>query len=698
MIQVQLYIVNNENVYQKVDLYENESIELVDSIQNLRDPARFFSEFTKSFSVPASPRNNGIFKHFYEANISNGFDARIRVDAEIRIDGIPYKEGQVKLEMVTMKNGEADSYSLIFYGATMKIKQEIFDAKLASLDLSFFDHPYTGDNVEAGFRIGLTNPTPSAWATDGSNVAATPADADIVYPFISVETQYVLDSTSTPKIHPIGDNTTGIKFRDLKPAIRAYAIIEAIENDLLAEFGSSFDKTGFFAETTFTEQIWLWLHSQKGGIIGEGEYNSVFYFKDRTYNAASPSTENMAPDGFFRINDLRAGFTFEFTFTITGTGDWDVLIYNEYTGDLLYEERNLTGTQTITVSYARTSSARTNIVRPQAIVKTPGTITAIDLQVKATEVLVTTLFGAADVSVYDFPAISPVDYFSTALNLPDMKIIDFLTSIFKMYNLTIQRRGSVYYIETLNDFYAGGATRDITTYVDDSSVEILPSSPYDTITFAFEEAGSYLLDKRRELVEDEDYGNEKYDLGNVFEDNEYEVKVGFEKILFERMTDISDDSITTNMWSWCADGSENPYIGKPILFHYDVQIPSNPLTVSPAWDHDATLTSARQAMCSNTVNDGADWPLTFGDELGEYTQQPLIGGNLFTNYWADYIQGVYNVSSRIVRVKAWLPQSFITSYSLADTIIYKNKEYFINEMSINLTTGEADIELVTKWL
>jgi len=75
-----------------------------------------------------------------------------------------------------------------------------------------------------------------------------------------------------------------------------------------------------------------------------------------------------------------------------------------------------------------------------------------------------------------------------------------------------------------------------------------------------------------------------------------------------------------------------------------------------------------------------------------------LGGDLFTEYWQNYITGVYDTKARTVYVKAWLPASFIIDYDLGDTIVYRNKEYFINEMTIDIRTGEAQLELITKWL
>ena len=54
----------NVDVYigdSRLELFSDEGISLVDSIQNVRDPANAFTSFTRQFNVPASKVNNKIF-------------------------------------------------------------------------------------------------------------------------------------------------------------------------------------------------------------------------------------------------------------------------------------------------------------------------------------------------------------------------------------------------------------------------------------------------------------------------------------------------------------------------------------------------------------------------------------------------------------------------------------------------------------
>ena len=56
MRRLQLYIDG-----QRVDLFKDESVSLTQTIKNVKDLKKVFTEFTQTFSVPASSVNNKYF-------------------------------------------------------------------------------------------------------------------------------------------------------------------------------------------------------------------------------------------------------------------------------------------------------------------------------------------------------------------------------------------------------------------------------------------------------------------------------------------------------------------------------------------------------------------------------------------------------------------------------------------------------------
>ena len=63
---------------QRLDLFKDENISIVSSVQKIEDISRVFNDYSQSFTVPASKTNNRIFRHWYNFSVNNGFDARVR--------------------------------------------------------------------------------------------------------------------------------------------------------------------------------------------------------------------------------------------------------------------------------------------------------------------------------------------------------------------------------------------------------------------------------------------------------------------------------------------------------------------------------------------------------------------------------------------------------------------------------------------
>ena len=80
MFSLQLYIENQE-----IELFSDEPITIKQTVQDIRDIGKIFTDYTKDFSVPATPENNKVFKHFYDASVE-GFDASIKQDAELHLN------------------------------------------------------------------------------------------------------------------------------------------------------------------------------------------------------------------------------------------------------------------------------------------------------------------------------------------------------------------------------------------------------------------------------------------------------------------------------------------------------------------------------------------------------------------------------------------------------------------------------------
>ena len=266
MQKLQLYIDNNplpETIaYQRIDLFKDETVSINQSIQNIKDPAKIFTEFTKSFTIPASKSNNKIFEHYYNFDIINGFDARDKRPAKIELNNIPFKIGFVRLEGVELKRNAPYAYKIVFYGNTVSLKDTLGEAKLQNLT-SLVQYNLNYDSATVKARLQTANgPILCPLITSG----ASNKDSDLVPPPSRLYYDTVTNTQANGNLYYPGNDDNGVLYSDLKYSIRVKEVIDAIT----AQYSNLVFSDDFF-NTSNAEfyNLHLWLHRKKGGVPDE---------------------------------------------------------------------------------------------------------------------------------------------------------------------------------------------------------------------------------------------------------------------------------------------------------------------------------------------------------------------------------------------------------------------------------------------
>jgi hypothetical protein len=208
---VQIYIEG-----QRLELFEDEQIQVNSTIQNIQDISKVFTDFSQSFTVPASTVNNAIFEHFYQSDVDGTIDHNIRRAGYIEIDLTTFRTGKIQLEKSNLKNGKAESYTVTFYGDIVSLKDKFGEDKLRDLDLTAYAHDYTGAEVQARVEDGVT-------------------DYDVRYPLIS--SKRLWDYNGTTPANNIDTVGGAIVYTELFPALKVKRIFDAIET----QYGVSFE-------------------------------------------------------------------------------------------------------------------------------------------------------------------------------------------------------------------------------------------------------------------------------------------------------------------------------------------------------------------------------------------------------------------------------------------------------------------------
>lgn len=230
--EVQLYIKDNNDTYILMDMFDAQTLTIKNSIKDVKDIAKVFTKRSHQFRLPASDKNNLVFRHYENTYVNDGFDGRVRREAVININGFKYSDGHISIKGVDMKNGKAHAYRIIFYGRTVSIKDLFGDDMLHDLArfedsyLTDFNKVYDSDFVIKGLSKGWN-------LSGGTLVENTDTSAgDLCFPFMSSKSYYFYDTTvggTNPSESGVDSRnllptaTTlprGLNTYDLKPAIR----------------------------------------------------------------------------------------------------------------------------------------------------------------------------------------------------------------------------------------------------------------------------------------------------------------------------------------------------------------------------------------------------------------------------------------------------------------------------------------------
>ena len=670
-------------VFNKLDLFKDESVSITDSIKNLKDPSKIFTAFSQQFSVPASKNNSKIFKHYENANVVNSFDARFKADALIKLNGADYKKGKLKLNGVSLKDNSPNTYKLVFFGETVELKDLLNDRELSSLeypDSLNFDYNY--NNLRSKF-------------------ITEPESLDVCVPLIT-HSKNMRYSNSGYRDAVTQEYLTPF---DLKPAIKVRRIIEAIQNTVpQIQFSNE------FLNTTDFNNLWLWLHrvkgfaseSDEGGgqtiitnrfgkpttgannfqLTSGNEVRQAYVFLQvYSYNYRIQKNVNM------QFNIVPASASDEFTLVVRRASDNKELVRTDYTGSTSYTINELFsvynyGTGLFDVYVDLISNDTFSIT----------SFTATVTGTRNTGSTYTDFTG-----IYTAPNLSLSNKFIVGNQMPKMKVIDFLTNIFKMFNLVAFKDGNKMKVLPLSDFYNSGVTYEITKYVDIEKSTIEKLQQFKNVTFDFKSKKSFLVEKAEEIngvkFAHEQVGNNDWDGGN------YNISLDFEKMMYERLSNEDTRSLSSIGQGAMLDKDFKPTIGKPLLLYIERQYNPNQLQIrNEAGTGLETInyynrpsqvyvnTSGNVTSSSSTLN--------FGTEIDEYFRE-VKGTDLFSKYYIDYITDVYNRQGRVLKIDAYLPLSIILSLKLNDTFTIANTLYRINTIKTNLLTNKSTLELYT---
>lgn len=637
---VELYIYIDE-VARRIELFDDEKISVTSSIQNINDISKVFTDYSQSFTIPASANNNDIFKYWYESGIDNGFNQGIRYNGFIKIDTQTFRVGKWQLESASVKENRVENYKITFYGDLKSLTDKFGEDKLKDIEtLNDYSLNYTGANIQTSIT--------------------TATDFDIHYPLISSSRSWQSGGGGANDITSV---STPIHFSELFPAIKLKRVFDAIETKYNLTFSGD-----FLNQSRFT-QAYLWLkNSEQRTLLQKNEKQLITLVPDSSSEFFLIEDDTLkvltftAPD----VTDVR------FKMTITFTGATNSTLYVYKSGNL-YTTINGSGT---TLIFNVTQNLLPGDYQFYLQTQLPASYIANQLGTYFDMNTSTTVqLFSNDTSDTTFTNLDLTSY------APDIKVSDFFSGVLKMFNLTaFSTDGINFTLEQLENWYYLGKIKDFSQYTL-TDLEFQRIKAYKKIDFKYEKSES-LLNRAFFNNNNRDYG----DLIASFDNDggDYSIKLPFEDIMFNKFTG------TNLQVAYTLKPDLNPYAPKPIIIYKYERT-----TCSFRFNNGTTtdLISNYNVFGQDVKYQGVNHSLNWGIEISSYLLD-AIDNSLFGDYYSRFLLNLYSLKSRMVKVKMRLPYTELINLKLNDRIVIRNKRYIINQFTTDLTTFESDFELI----
>ena len=715
MINLQVYIKSYTNDFEQIELYKDESVTLTQSIQDIRDISKIFTDFTKTFNVPASKTNNRILRHFYSADIAS-YNLGIKLDCKLYLNHQFFRKGKIRLEGATLKDNKAHTYRLTFFGDTIRLPDLIGDDTLQSLTyLSYINFTYDGSTVKSYLQDGL----------DVTANGETHTDAVIV-PLISHTKRLFYDTTAdvadTGNL-AFGSANKGVLFNDLKPAVRLHFLIRAIEDRYRIKFDTSF----FNTNNSVYYNLYMWMHNNKGKILVDTadvtqaprtlikDYQRVAG-QNWSQNDTTDTGNYVANDYWqFRQPDERpTKWTIDIT-VVTESENYNVFLYNngrQFGNAALY---NVSGNQKLTAFVGgvlgNVPRVDLNNGRYQIFVQS-NEDAEFAVRVDLVESVYTT-YGNQPVpdqedsdigqwlaidrtSVTGYATSSDEVVFNGATQVPDIPVIDFLTGLFKMFNLTafVDENGIIK-VTTLDSFYESSRnTWNITDYLDTTDSSVSKLTPYKSLKFQYEGLDTFFAAHHKAFYA-KDWGTEIYDNESKLEGETYEITLPFEHHKFERLIN-TNGTITDIQWGWSVNEDKESIVGLPLIFYPHKVTSGTAISFQESTGTKESLTTYYVPL-NHRLPTTDSQTLHFSLEASEYAigdDQTAFTKSLYKEYYDTYIRETFNARRRMYNFKAYLPLRILLNLTLADRVIVFGTLYKINTIKTNFATGLSTLELI----
>jgi len=691
-----------------VDLYENENISLNYSFNDIKELTPK-GNYSRTFRIPFTPTNASIFGFIQENTFQfSGFNPKRKINASITVDTIPIIEGYVQFKAAYTSNGEVSDLEIVFFGNTVDFFKTIGDADFKN---------YIGAELQNNFDLVLTYDNLATF--NGSNK---------VYLGLADRGQNwvgQLNEAGTRSIYST-DQSIVPTIGELTPFVSARYIF----NKIFALSGFEFNDVDSATLVEQLDQMWIpwtgeagYIQTQgnpetakfqlQGGVEGDtltsADFSAITLDNGLTFYGAPLSAITEVYDYGNNVTgneytasisarfilqakciaeidtNLPTGFQLLFGLIRTYGGQKQLYPYtspfNFYDPQAGADELNTpkpaiaynSWSPTILADNYLPSGATVEpfiLIGTSAILSWGGTITLRD-SLGSTN----TSFQSNSITKPFFG--NPIDW---AANAPVMKCSEFISSLFKMFNLVViadDINPKLLTFLPIQEYLSQGNAKDWSNKIDISKdITLTSTADYQAQEniWTYKPSTDYL----NSLYNSQ--GNRAFgrllliDPENDFTTNNYKVETMFSPtpLALIKATDFPIPKFISNSGQYVNGGPR-------ILYYTNSTIDIN------LYNNDAnTIVSESLVLFSHyttAIPNLADEDLNFGQEIPLHQITATPYKTLYQRYWNDYIADIYAPDARIIEAFFALDFADIYQFQFNDKIFIRDSYYRILEIS-----------------
>lgn len=647
------------------ELYQNAPVNIklqYADVTKINNPQ---GSFTQTFRLPLTPHNRTIFGDIDEPSLVGGLDLKQRIAATLHSGSTPLSVGYVQIRSVYMTKEVYAEVEVAFFSGALDLKTELGGAFISELDLSAYDHDLTQANALGGAQA-----------------------PEIRYGLMDRGRNWTSENAFQ------GSPSVGLPISNMTPYLQAKVLV----NEILSGAGFTYEST--YLDSADFEQIYLpcW----KGGpqVLPADEvdndvrttlnFNQTMTGSYVKINLSESGTGCTDPGGnWSNASDeytvpFTGLYTIRFTHSSIATSGFPaVMAFRILYGGAIQNVTVVQGSfnEVVTLDNVQLDAGDTIYVEGQNSLGVFNVLASGNFNEgtrTCLEVVAGEAFAGYEVGV--------------AQNLPEIKQIDFLTSLQKMFNLVFvpdPNKPNHLLIDTFENYQASGANKDWTNKIDyGKDVNIKPTTDLQSQVYEWShKEGKDFISLEVQKSLDRVYGRQRIvESDNDFATGELLIKTGFAPYILSLIPG-------TNMPIFrglTADGSVIQD-AVPMLAYYCGTTLSYG-TITYLTESGGSTTQNTNPFFSNYSSVDpqlTDNDLNFGVERPLYSIAVNPRDTLYIRFWAQYVTELYSSTARILTCSVRLNEADIADLQFNDQVYINDSFYRI--LSVSFDANEPSV-------